>query len=271
MYAITTIVHLNSQTRAGRLTMNKTPQMARLAILSIVAAVFGWIFISAGAASAAPIPAGTTPVVASMEACNGDSFDQWISCGAAFTNDWLQHEGSGDVVEATVTAPSLSLGLWPSATTGGVCGFVEVGGIGFGMHHCDRVSFVSAASDPHMVTSKIAGIVALSHESGHGMQEKAGLDPVATTLQNTSGPQLFPYEQSSDCWAGAAFSWYIQQGMLSGNDVPAAMAFIASIGIEGEAGHGSPSQRQAAFNNGLNGGSAACNAYFPGQHVFPSS
>lgn len=223
-----------------------------------------------GTGTSNAVPLGTTPVVASMKACNDDAFEQWISCGAAYTETWLEQQSLRGVVSSTVFAPNWTFGVWQSETTGGICGYVELGGFGFGMHHCDGISFVSITSDPSMITSVNAAIVALAHESGHGMQERAGIDPVVTTLVNPKGAQLFPLEQSSDCWAGAAFKWYVQQGMRTMSDKYDATAFVRSVGQEGDKGHGSPDQREAAFNNGFNNGSGACNTYVDSV-VFPTS
>lgn len=219
------------------------------------------------AAQAAPL--GTLHVVPSMQACGSNDPASHTQCAAGYTSQWLASQGLGDIVRETVFVQPSTIGVWQSSTTGGLCGTGNLGSFAVGMHHCDRTTFVDLVADHRIITSDVAAITALAHESGHGMQERYGLDPVDATLRNDM-KRLFPMEQSADCWAGVALRWYVQHGMLPVSAKAEAEASMRSIGVEGEQGHGSPSQRQSAFDAGFEQGGAACNTIIGGA-VFPVS
>lgn len=231
-----------------------------------VAAIIGFA-LTAAPAQAAPL--GTTPITASIASCNASDFESRIECGTAFVEKWLEYTGNSQVLKQTVLVPNWYIEVHRSATTGFICGAVELEFFSFGMHHCDRTTFISLRHDPKLFTTLNQVIAALVHETGHGMQEQAGKDPVATTLSGITSPRLFPFEQSSDCWSGAAFKWFVSQGLRTSAQAEDAAAFMATIGEEGDHGHGNPRQREAAFRLGFDQGKGACNVYWPeGSNIF---
>ncbi len=249
--------------------MNRFTRVAAISLaVGIVAGIVAGLFGEAPSAHAAP--AGFTVVTPSIAACDSAAAHRGdlralTACGAGYVAKWLRHTGASGVVTSTVITPKLSAGLHRSSTTGFVCGYAP---LVFGMHHCDRTTYMSRG-DSEILRTPAQAIAALVHESGHGLQERAGLDPVLVTLQGPTSPRLFPYEQSSDCWAGAAYRWFVSTGMPHVN-VAEATSLFARIARDGDHGHGSPRQRVAAFQLGLKSGSGACNVYF-GKRVFPAA
>lgn len=228
--------------------------MRRL-ILAVVAASF----LTIGAQFAAPAsasPPGTTPIQPSMAACGGNSVVARVRCAAGFTQAWLTHRGRPGLVAATVLQATTTVGAWHSSTTGGICGYSTVAPVRFGMHHCDRTTFVVPSLDGKILASDDTAIVALAHESGHAVQERAGFDPVAVTLANDAAGML-PLEQSADCWAGMALRWYIDRGMRSPAALTHGRALMVLIGSR-DTGHGTSAQRVAAFDAGYFSGAASC-------------
>lgn len=222
-----------------------------------------------GIAQATPV--GPTVISPDETACaratTGD-IRALTACGAGYTEEWLAHNGVGGVVEHTVLLPNNVVDIHPSRT-GSVCGYIEVTVFSLGLHHCDGITYVSATHDAKRILNPAEAIAAFVHESGHAMQERAGLDPVLATLRNPRGPQLFPCEQSSDCWAGAAYRWFAARRDAYA-DIATATKLFERIGVVGDRGHGSPAQRVSAFKLGLEQGSGACNVYF-NRYVFPGS
>lgn len=227
-----------------------------------IIAIAAFTGVAANAASAQAAPLGTTPITANMASCHQSDFVSRIECGTVFVEKWLEYTGNSQVLQQTVLVPNWTVEVHRSATTGFICGAAELEFFSFGMHHCDQTTYVSLRHDPQLFTTTNQVIAALVHETGHGMQEQAGKDPVATTLSGITSPRLFPFEQSSDCWSGAAFKWFVSQGLRTSAQAEDAATFMASIGNEGDHGHGNPRQREAAFRLGLTGGKDECNAYW---------
>lgn len=209
-------------------------------------------------------PWGTVRIQPSTAACGGTDLVRYARCGAAFTERFLRNRGVGGVVRETVLVQQPSVGVWPSSTTDGICGFARVGPIGLGLHHCDRLTFIEPRRDAKILTSDVRAITALVHESGHGIQERAGFDPVAVTLSGDNR-RLFPLEQSADCWSGVGIAWFVGQRMLPSAVVRESRSLFREIG---DPGHGAGEQRVAAFDAGLHRGAAACDTIL-GARAFP--
>lgn len=232
----------------------------------------GWRVVLAALALALPTPAGaqaqpwgTVRVQPSTSACGGHDLASRAACGAAFTAQFLRSRGAADVVRETLIVAPGGVGVWRSSTTGGLRRFGRVGGVGIGLHHCDRRTFVDPGKDAKIFTGDVAAITALVHESAHGIQERSGYDPVAVTLSGDRR-RLYPLEQSADCWAGVGIAWFIAMGKLPrGADRPARDLLR---GVNSSAGHGSGAERAAAFDAGYTRGAAACDAIL-GARVFP--
>lgn len=240
----------------------------------LVIAILAVIAVATGPGYAHAVPASPSVITPDTTACahatTGD-IRALAACGAGYTQEWLAYNGVNGVVKRTVLLPNNTIGIHQSQTTGFICGYVETTVFSFGLHHCDGTTYVSATHDPKLVVRPSEAIAAFIHESGHGMQERAGLDPVLATLTHLTGPELFPYEQSSDCWSGAAYRWFVSRHVPY-VDVLQATAFFRRNGIDGSdgTGHGSPTQRVSAFKLGYDQGSRACNVYF-NRYVFPGS
>lgn len=222
-------------------------------VVAILAIVLG---SAAAPAAAAPPPLGTVEVSPSMAACGKTGAVDHVRCGAAFTARWLAHRRTPDVVARTVIQQPVTVGAWRSGTTGALCGYTNVRPIRFGMHHCDRTTFVVPSLDGAVLASDVTTITALAHESGHGVQERRGYDPVTVTLLGESD-RLFPLEQHADCWAGAAMSWYTAQSMLPASAPAQARTLMRELGSR-DAGHGTSVQRLAAFDAGFTHGATSC-------------
>lgn len=190
-----------------------------------------------------------------MAACGKFTVVDHVRCGAAFTARWLAHRGVPDVVVRTVIQQPMTVGAWRSGTTGALCGYTTVAPLRFGMHHCDRTTFVVPSLDGAVLETDVTTITALAHESGHGVQERLGFDPVTTTLRGDSA-RLLPLEQHADCWAGAAVSWYIAQSMLPSAARGPARTLLSRLGSPD--GHGTSTQRVAAFDAGFARGASWC-------------
>lgn len=216
-----------------------------------------------GTASAAP-PPGTTLVTGSLEACGSSNVKDIAACATARSGEWLAHMKESGAVKQVVWMNSVAAGVWRSSSTRGICGFSS---IGLGLHHCEGTTFINPRTDTELLRNDVTALVALSHESAHGLQEKAGLDPVWVTVVNS--PDLFRYEQSADCWAGMAMRWYIARHIVTWRDLGVARDLLrASGGNRADAGHGIGAQRVAAFDAGLRRGATACNTII-GLPVFP--
>ncbi len=236
-------------------------------VIGTIAAIVG-IMLMAGQAQATPI--GTSHVIPSIAACDQTSPQQTVSCAAAYVNRWLAHKGARGVVKETVLVGRPSAGVWLRPDLRVRCGFSSVPGVFVtSMHHCDGITFVDLNEllDRTVMSRKVWAIVVMAHESAHGMQERAGIDPVMPTIMSNKAA-MFPLEQSADCWAGMAMRWYIQRGMLPSSARADGQFLMRGIGVEGERGHGSPGQRQAAFDAGYDRGAPACSAIVGRSGVF---
>ncbi|NMO05246.1 hypothetical protein HH308_28910 [Gordonia sp. TBRC 11910] len=237
--------------------------MRRSIIAAIVAACLA--LCSALTSTAMASPPGITPITASMAACGGHTTTRHIQCGAAFTDAWLRHRHHAGLVAATVVTGPGTVGVWHSGTTGGICGYSTVKPLRFGMHHCDGTTFVVPSLDGPVLASDDTAIVAMTHESAHAVQERAGFDPVAVTLaQDAAG--MFPLEQSADCWAGMAVRWFITRGMRPLSTLANARKLMALIGSR-DSGHGTSIQRVAAFDAGYRDGASSCDRLL-GRRIF---
>ena len=221
-------------------------------------------------AAADMLPAGTTLVTPSREACGtGEAgrrgFDERIECGVAFTDAWLASQGLSDVLTATVITDPTTVNVWPNSVTGGLCGFGGVNGLGTSLHHCDRRTFVNPTTDAAFLRSDIDAITALSHETAHGVQEKAGIDTVTPML--TDPALTARLEQSADCWSGVAMRWYVREGMLPSTANRASRSLLARTT---EADAGPHIGRVSAFDAGYRAGPSACNKIL-GKKVFPTT
>ncbi|MFT3659875.1 MAG: hypothetical protein QM809_00325 [Gordonia sp. (in: high G+C Gram-positive bacteria)] len=105
------------------------------------------------------------------------------------------------------------------------------------------------------MTNDARATVVLLHESGHGMQERAGIDPVTPSLLG-SAEQLKPLELSADCWAGVGIAYLIKNRDLP----PGALRQARSVFVmSGDAVHGNAFERGTSFTAGYRRGPAACN------------
>lgn len=208
------------------------------------------------AAVAAPAaPLGTVALVGSQRACAGPQAgpEGNVACGIWMVDQWLSSRGLRGVVAQTVAVSPGAFGLWPSATTGGVCGFAPVL---LGMHHCDRTTFVNFRLDRRLIEARDLAFTVFAHESAHGVQERRGKDPVAATLTNDV-PAMLPLEQQADCWGGAALAWAVRRGHFGPQALPRARALFRSGGRAGS-GHGSPDARDHQLTVGYANGPSAC-------------
>ncbi len=230
-----------------------------IATLTVLAQI---VFAQISPATAAPI--GTTHVTPDRDACGDHGGVRSVSCAAYLTDRWLRRMGLGDVVRETVLVAPVGAGLWRSST-GGICGFGAAGKLGLGLHHCDHRTFVYPSQDFTLLSDDVTTVTALAHESAHGVQERAGLDPVAVTL-SFDGDRLLPLELSADCWAGIALRWFVDEGMLAPTARAGARGLLRAAA--GGLGHGSAQQRQSAFDAGYLQGATACNRLL-GMPAFP--
>lgn len=219
-------------------------------------------------AQAAPI--GTVHVVPSLEACSQTGLEVNVQCGAAYVDMWLAHNHASEAVQETVLVQRPSMGVWLRPDLRIRCGYIDTPIFALGLHNCAGMTFVdlNTKNDRMILASRVWSMIVLAHESGHGMQERAGLDPVTMTVTNNLDG-LFPLEQSADCWAGMATRWWTDQHILPITSQETGDALMRAIGVEGERGHGSPGQRQRAFDAGFLSGAPACNAIVGRAGVFP--
>lgn len=245
------------------MTPTGPPQMIlhriRLAVVACALAVV----VPVIATPAAAAPAGTIKVAPSMGMCGVGTGRAVTACAAAYVQRWLRHVGRTGAVRETVWVSRGAVGGWPSRTVpGGVCGFAQPL---VGLHHCDGTTFVHAR-DESTLRSDATAIVALLHESGHGIQELAGLDPVAATL---GGDRLFQFEQSADCWAGMGVRWLIDTHQRPATTYTAGTALLRAAGGTPDRDHGSGAQRAHAFAMGYTHGAMVCNTFVNVNGVSP--
>lgn len=191
--------------------------------------------------------------------CVDGAVKQQVACATARTNNWYEDQGI-DQESTTILLPKYALGVWPFINNGqvSVCGMMP----GMGPHHCDGLTMFEENDIHELLTSDNATTSVAIHESAHGLQEAAGLNPAIATLVGPA-ETIYSYEQGGDCLSGA------YSASLSPEEGIAAYQRVYGIGIEGEKSHGSPSERGDAFLNGYYGGTGACNMYTPDHTVFP--
>ncbi|MFZ1360508.1 MAG: hypothetical protein WAS27_00540 [Candidatus Saccharimonadales bacterium] len=222
-------------------------------------------------APAAAAPLGTTRVVPSTAACQQRGMDANVRCAVALVDRFLSAKGANDVVRETVLVGPNTVGVWFNSDLSVRCGFSSLPpAFSTSLHYCDGITFVdlNLSFDRKIMTSRTLAVIVLTHESGHGLQERAGLDPVGASLSGTK-VQLYQLESSADCWAGVGTKWYVTQGLLPASAKTEGVKLMRSIGVEDDGhGHGSASNRQRAFEAGYDQGSTACNALVGHNGVF---
>ncbi|MGB6243755.1 hypothetical protein [Gordonia sp. (in: high G+C Gram-positive bacteria)] len=253
--------------------MSRSSSVLTRCCLLLIAALLS-ASLAAPAARSAPAPLGTTPITPSAAQCGKQtSVATTAACGAALRDKFLRARGQSDVVRHTVvTPPGWGWGWWSQAgpTICGYADFPAVPGLpvlAVGTHHCDRTTFVVANRDQYLFADDLRATVVLIHESGHGVQERAGADVVLPTLLGDVATQK-PLEQSADCWAGVGIGYLIAEGDLPASARDGALALMNAVG-DGVPGtmHGTGAERQAAFEAGLRDGVRACNA-LAGRRMF---
>ena len=216
--------------------------------------------LNASTAYADPPPATPwsmpQPVTPRLHACSELGLTVMIECAAARTQLWLRSTNSGAVVLQTVIMAPFTAGAWRSSTTGGVCGFGRVGTASLGVHHCDRITFIDPTASKELLRDNVAATVVLAHEAGHGMQENAGIDPVAATLSGDTS-RVKPLELSADCAAGVATAWLVSRRLLPESAPERGRVLMRSAGSR-DAAHGTSSERAQSFEAGLIGGTTEC-------------
>ncbi|MDL9948324.1 hypothetical protein QSJ19_22640 [Gordonia sp. ABSL11-1] len=142
-----------------------------------------------------------------------------------------------------------------------VCVYAELGAvIALGLHHCNKVTFYNPTSDAELIRTRSRAVTTLVHESSHGVQESVGLRPVSATITALAfgrTAEIRTMELASDCWSGAAWTWFIGQGHLSVADRSEAITFMYSL--PDRPTHGTGQERGRAFERGIVEGVAACN------------
>lgn len=254
-----------------------TRLIAGIAAITAIAGVAG-VAANAAPANAKPAPPQYTTVIAGNKStCNivDASFQQRISCGTGYTEEMLADNGLSHVLNWTVAVPTNTVlldlvfkGFIPKIR----CGAVVTEFIGLGIHHCKGVTYVNETGDPKLIQTMNEAIAVTAHEVSHGLQEHAGLNPVDVSIATMLNPHLsdlLPFEQSSDCFAGAVYALYYKKGMRTIHQVNQAAAYFERIAGKGDPGHGMPKQRRDAFNKGFDNGSGYCNSYFTKYGVTP--
>lgn len=202
-------------------------------------------------------PAGTVPIYPTMQAChNPATLMSRARCAGAYVNTWLAATNNRTVSTAIIIPNGV--GLWRSTSTATVCGHASAPGLQISLHHCNHTTFINPVTDQRYFATVPVAIVALVHESAHALQERHGIDPVAITL-SLSPDRLLPLERSADCWAGAAFRWYLLRGMLTRRELNEAVTIYRHTRTS--FGHGTQAQRRHAFWSGYQDGVNACNRF----------
>jgi hypothetical protein len=253
--------------------MNPKVLIGRLVVgtLAILAIVFGFM----APASALPIPIGTpiVPIAADANVCasvandtNNDNVPVKVACAVAWVHEFAVSEfGPAASLPSYVYIPLGSIGLSelgiaPDGSPS-FCGYISAqvdldycnGTVHLGQGTLDNI--------PSGSTFSLAVIAAITaHETTHHWETVNGpvnLDPIFMDSR------IFPYEQTSDCGAGAAIAFWISRGYLPPSASTDAQAAFGDIAVEGDDSHGSRDDRESAFELGFSSGLHACNALMP--------
>lgn len=226
-----------------------------VAIVVVVLCLTGIVGVARAAAE--PAPWGTATVRDDISACaDATAPMDNVVCAVAMTRRWLEHTGHASVVRRTVEVSDPAAGLTWNPRNRDICVYAELGTLlNLGVHHCDSTTFVNRSTDAALIRTRARAVTTFAHESSHGVQEAVGLTPVSTTI---FGPveDLRRLELASDCWSGAAWSWYVSSGLLTVADRIDATAFMYSL--RDKVSHGSGAQRGHAFERGIVEGAGAC-------------
>lgn len=207
-------------------------------------------------------PPGTTIVSPDTATCidrDATSRTANVACGAALTQQWLTAIGKPRVVRAVLAVSNPAVAVWYDPVTSEPCSYAELGDkLKTGMHHCGRLTFFNYQTDGFAISRQNAAVAAQLHEAWHGVQQSIGIRTVMplNLLQLTL--VSFRNEQGADCGAGAGMQWLVARGLRTSADLDEARNFIGSLG--GDALHGTPPQRRAAFVVGEQYGLVACYA-----------
>jgi hypothetical protein len=229
--------------------------------ISLVLVAIGIVCVPAPSADAAPW--GTVPVRSNVADCRGEGAPlENVSCAVALTRAWLAHSGRSSVVRETVRVTNPAAGVSWNPGNRDVCVYAELGTlIPLGLHHCNKVTFYNPTSDAELIRTRSRAVTTFVHESSHGVQEAVGLRPVSATIAALAfgrTAELRTMELASDCWSGAAWTWFVGQGLVPVADRAEAVAFMYSLPADRPT-HGSGQERGRAFERGIVEGVAACN------------
>jgi hypothetical protein len=107
----------------------------------------------------------------------------------------------------------------------------------------------------------VAAVAGVAHEFGHYLQD------VERVPDPTSPAETIPHENQADCVAGAWFGYAEELGMVEEDDdrqdLVALLDFIGSSEADPGRDHGTTAERTVSLYRGIDGGLAACNAFFP--------
>ncbi|MCF3938285.1 hypothetical protein [Gordonia tangerina] len=207
--------------------------------------------------SAAPAPAGTVTLYGDRSLCRNAQLPRDnVACAVALTREWLDHTGRSTAVRRTVAVSNPALGGSWNPQNRDVCVYAEVGTVlNLGLHHCNTITFVNWVTDAALIRTPARALTTFVHESSHGVQEAIGLKPVSVTVLGPADA-LRRLEWASDCWSGAAWSWFVRSGEMTAAERDEATAFMYSL--PERTSHGSGSERGAAFERGIVEGVTAC-------------
>lgn len=169
------------------------------------------------------------------------------------------------MVARTLIVQRNAVGIWPSSVSA-LCGFSGIDMFATGAHHCDRTTFVDQRIDARIITDDYNALVVLAHEAGHGVQEAHGVPVVATSL-SADHRGIRNLELSADCYSGAAIRWLVDSHVINVVNAPAWTMTALYRHLPNDPGHGSGTERGAAFRSGYDGGRTACSAVI-GSPVF---
>ncbi|HEX5587359.1 MAG TPA: neutral zinc metallopeptidase [Acidimicrobiia bacterium] len=224
-------------------------------LLTLVVAPIAIAVLAVSTMGAAP-SGGNTPFSASADETIADLQQYWATTMPDVYGQ--QYES----IPADRQFPYSSSNPPPGCGTRGNTPYSEVAGNAF---YCSQGDFI--AWDTEQLFPKLsqqfgpfAPALVLAHEWGHAIQARVGFD----------SSQTIYLEQQADCFAG---SWaaHVASGdsslSLSDDDLDRALAGMLQlsdpVGIDGsqDGAHGNGFDRVSAFQDGVEGGAAACAAY----------
>lgn len=247
--------------------MNNSSQRSSFVALCVAIGAFFALMFGQGSAAAQPILPHPIPVMAGelvpdMANCtNSHDLPTRASCAAALVNEQLT-ELFGITPKYTfiqsgaigLTQLGIDRNLQPLAC-GYISGVLENlycnGTVNLGEEQLS--AFQWRTSDPQLTVA-----LTTAHEAGHFLQNRLGFVNLTPIFMDA---RVFPYEQQSDCLAGAITERWVTQGIFPATAQYEGAAYFASIADEKDPSHGGPQDREAAFSKGYEGGVQACGAF----------